>query len=314
MILSISACTSGMGGVEVGLEIIEAVEVPEPWLRCRSSRSISARPETPCPHWRWPAFFRPDIPVTIFRIRVAARFLEPGMFVRGVVDHQIDQHADAALLGAVGELDEIAQRAVARVDGIIIGYIVSLVALRRYLKRHQPDRRDSQPVQVIEPAHQPGEIADAVAVGIHEAADRQAIDDRVLVPEVVDHLRRPRLRWRGKPGGDRLMTEAAREPISRPLRCGRAGRGCGRAGRPILPGCGPRALRGPGRRSAPIAAPRRLGARRRIRHGAPARCSRRKFPSAPRRRARRRPAPRPSRRSARPTAERSRRRSAARYI
>jgi hypothetical protein len=42
-------------------------------------------------------------------------------------------------------------------------------------------------VQIIEAAHQPLKVADAVAVGIHIGADGEAIDDGVLVPEVVDH-------------------------------------------------------------------------------------------------------------------------------
>ena len=104
-----------------------------------------------------------------------------------MVDHEIDQHPDAALLGGMGEFDKIAQRAIARIDTVIIGDVVPVVALRRYLKRHQPDRGDPQPVQIIETPHQPGEIADPVAIGIHIGADRQAVEDRVLVPEVVDH-------------------------------------------------------------------------------------------------------------------------------
>src|ERR1700722_10094629 len=59
--------------------------------------------------------------------------------------------------------------------------------MRRDLKGHQPNRRDAKALEVIETAHQPGEIADAVAVGIHKAADRQAVDDGVFVPEIVDH-------------------------------------------------------------------------------------------------------------------------------
>src|SRR5438477_546236 len=94
---------------------------------------------------------------------------------------------NAALLGGMGEFDKIAQRAIARIDTVIIRDVVPVVALRRHLKRHQPDRGDPQPVQIIETPHQPGEIADPVAIGIHIAADRQAVEDRVLVPEVVDH-------------------------------------------------------------------------------------------------------------------------------
>src|SRR5262249_8023558 len=55
------------------------------------------------------------------------------------------------------------------------------------LERHQPDGGDAEPVQVVEPAAQPLEVADAVAVGVHVGADRQAIDDGILVPEVIDH-------------------------------------------------------------------------------------------------------------------------------
>jgi hypothetical protein len=104
-----------------------------------------------------------------------------------VVHHQIDEDADAALLGAVGELDEIAERAVTRIDVIVVRDVVAVVAIGRGLERHQPDRRDAEPVQVIQAAHQPLEVADPVAVGIHIGTNRQAIDDGVLVPEVVDH-------------------------------------------------------------------------------------------------------------------------------
>ena len=38
-----------------------------------------------------------------------ARRLEPGVLVRGVVDHQVDQDADAVLLRLVGEVDEVAR-------------------------------------------------------------------------------------------------------------------------------------------------------------------------------------------------------------
>ena len=46
-------------------------------------------------------------------MRQAPRFLEPRMLIRGVVDDEIDDDADAALLRRVRELDEIAERAVA---------------------------------------------------------------------------------------------------------------------------------------------------------------------------------------------------------
>ena len=38
------------------------------------------------------------------------------MLVGRMVDDKVDQHAQAALLAAMGEIDEIAERAVARID------------------------------------------------------------------------------------------------------------------------------------------------------------------------------------------------------
>ena len=89
----------------------------------------------------------------------------------------------------MGELDEVAERAVARIDAVIVGDVVAVVPAGRGLERHQPDRGDAEPLQIIEPAQQALEIADAVAVGVHVGADGQAIEDAVLVPEVVDHSR-----------------------------------------------------------------------------------------------------------------------------
>jgi hypothetical protein len=53
-----------------------------------------------------------------------------------MVDHQIDEHTNAALLRAVGEFDEIANRAIARVDAVIIGHVVAIVAMWRDEERH----------------------------------------------------------------------------------------------------------------------------------------------------------------------------------
>ena len=104
-----------------------------------------------------------------------------------MVDDEVDDHADAALLAAMGEFDEIPERAVARIDAIIIGDIVAVVLAGRGLEWHQPDRRDAESLQVIQPSQQAFEIADAVAIGVHIGADGEAIEHAVLVPEVVDH-------------------------------------------------------------------------------------------------------------------------------
>jgi hypothetical protein len=53
-----------------------------------------------------------------------------------MVHYQIDQDTDAALFRAVRKLDEIAERAVARIDIVIIGDVVTIILARRSLKRH----------------------------------------------------------------------------------------------------------------------------------------------------------------------------------
>jgi hypothetical protein len=70
-----------------------------------------------------------------------------------MVDDQINEHANSALLRAVGELDEIADRAIARVDAVIIGDVVAVVAMWRDLKRHQPDSGHAKAMQIVQPAH-----------------------------------------------------------------------------------------------------------------------------------------------------------------
>src|SRR5690242_19031782 len=106
-----------------------------------------------------------------------------------MVDNKIDDDPNAALLGAVGELDEVAERAVAGIDLVVVGDVIAVIAAGRGLERQQPDRVDAKAVDVIEPAQQALEIANTIAVGVHEGANREAIDDSILVPEIVDHRR-----------------------------------------------------------------------------------------------------------------------------
>src|SRR5438105_15242958 len=100
-----------------------------------------------------------------------------------MVDYQVDEHANAALLGSVSELNEITQGAERGIDGVVIGDVVAVVLARRLLKRHQPHGGDAKSMQIIEPAHEPREIANTVPVRIHIGADGEAVDNGVLVPE-----------------------------------------------------------------------------------------------------------------------------------
>jgi hypothetical protein len=85
------------------------------------------------------------------------------------------------------KFDEVSERSVGGIHPVVVGDVVAVVLAGRRLERHQPECRRAEPVQIVEPAHQALKVTDPIRVGIHVGADREAIDDRVLVPEVLDH-------------------------------------------------------------------------------------------------------------------------------
>jgi hypothetical protein len=183
--------------VEIRLEVVEhMIEVLARQLVVRPHRLLHAREHHALVPTRRP-LLRPDVPVAQRRFRIAPRSLKPRMLVRSVIDDQVDDHADAALVRLVHELDELAARAVARIDAVEIGDVVAVVAIRRGLERCEPDDVDAERVEIVETLHQTAEIAAAVAVTVHERFKIEAVDDRVLVPEVGDHstATHPTLRW-----------------------------------------------------------------------------------------------------------------------
>ena len=130
----------------------------------------------------------PDVEVALGRSgRRAPRRLEPGMLIRRVVDDELGDDADAALVRLVDEALEVLDRAVARMDALVVGDVVAVVAQRRRIEGQEPQRVDAEPLQVVELAGQPGKVADAVVVAVEEGADVRLVDDRVLVP-VTGHV------------------------------------------------------------------------------------------------------------------------------
>src|ERR1700756_3465914 len=113
-----------MRGVEVGLEVIETMEVPGLGLLIVApSRLLHARKYHAVIGARR-LLLRPNVPIAVLRSGVLARLLEPSVFVRRVIDDEVDEHPYAALFRAVGELDKVADRAVAWIDAVIVGHVV----------------------------------------------------------------------------------------------------------------------------------------------------------------------------------------------
>jgi hypothetical protein len=110
------------------------------------------------------------------------------MMVRGVVKDEVGDHPHAAVAGGPHRIGQIAVRSQPRVDAVEVGDVVAVVALSRRHEGHQPHAVDSQPGEVVEPVDQARQVPAAITVRVEEGLDVQAVDDRVLPPDVAGHL------------------------------------------------------------------------------------------------------------------------------
>ena len=128
----------------------------------------------------------PDIEIARRRAGFGApRPLKPGMLVGGVVDDEFGDDADATRMRRRNEALHIGHRSIIGMHRAVFADVVSVIEPRRRIERQQPDRVDAELDDVIELHHQPGEVSDAVIVGVEERLDVHLVDDRVLVPERI---------------------------------------------------------------------------------------------------------------------------------
>ena len=109
------------------------------------------------------------------------------MPVRGVVRHEIDDHADLAAMRLFEKMIEVLERAEDRIDIAVVGDVVTEVGHRRAIERRKPDRLDTKRpggavVQMVEPPCDPGQVADAVPVRILERTRVDLIEDALAPP------------------------------------------------------------------------------------------------------------------------------------
>jgi hypothetical protein len=86
-----------------------------------------------------------------------------------VVHDQVGDDAHPALVRLVHELHEVAEVAELRQHLHEVADVVAAVAQRRLVDRQQPDAVDAEPLQVVELAVRPADVAGAVAVAVGEA-------------------------------------------------------------------------------------------------------------------------------------------------
>ena len=109
----------------------------------------------------------PPIPVRV-RIVLAAAGLEPWVFVRRVVDHEVhdDLHAQPVRLGE--QCVHVSESAEHRVDLLVVGDVVAVVVLRGLVDGAEPDDIDAQARQIVEALGDAAQVADSVAVRVLE--------------------------------------------------------------------------------------------------------------------------------------------------
>ena len=127
----------------------------------------------------------PHVPVPA-RIAAGAPGLdEPGMLIRGVIQHELDDHAQAARVRFLQERLEFLQRAIARVDARVVRDVIPVVTERRGIHRLDPEAVDAESRKMVELGRQPDEVADAVAIAVGERLDMELIEDGVFVPQRI---------------------------------------------------------------------------------------------------------------------------------
>ena len=129
----------------------------------------------------------PDIPVGLRVDAALPAFLEPCMIDRSVAEHLVDHHFQVQPVCCRQQLVEISQRPEQWIDIAVIGDVITEIRHRRLEEGRYPDGVDTQAHDVIEPGQDARQIADAIAIGIKEAAQVDLIDHRAAPPTSCRH-------------------------------------------------------------------------------------------------------------------------------
>ena len=126
-----------------------------------------------------------------------AGFDEPRMFVARMIDDQIEYEFHSPEMDFGEQVVEIVHRAEIGHDPAVVAYVVPVVVVRRIVDRIQPDHVDAQILDVVQAGNDSLQIADAVAVAVHEAARIDLIDYGLFPPCVMGVCAWPGLEFSG---------------------------------------------------------------------------------------------------------------------
>ena len=124
----------------------------------------------------------PYIKIMIGIILAFFRLQEPGMLIRTVVQNQIHDNTDPPFLRFRNQFIHILQLTENRINILIIGDIITIIILRRTKYRRQPNRINSQLLQIRELLYNPLKISYSIRIAVIKASGINLINNRLLPP------------------------------------------------------------------------------------------------------------------------------------
>ncbi len=119
----------------------------------------------------------PPVPVPLGVVPAGAGLEEPGVFVGGVVHHQVHDQPHAAGVQRLDQFIYVGERPEQRVDVLVVADVIAVVVHRRPVDRRQPDHVHAQALQVVQVGQHAAQVTDAISVGVGEAARVHLVDD-----------------------------------------------------------------------------------------------------------------------------------------
>ncbi len=143
----------------------------------------AAKYRLPVRRWRTIGLrVRPHIPVGPGVVATTAAFQKPWMLVRGVRIDLVDDDAQLEFVGAGNQPVKIGEGAEHRIDVAVVGHVIAEITHRRGEVGRQPDGVHAQRGDVVEVRSNAGQVANAIMVGVGEAARVDLVDRRTQPP------------------------------------------------------------------------------------------------------------------------------------
>ena len=95
------------------------------------------------------ATFAPNVEIGV-RLYARATFLEPLVLVGRMIDNQVHYDSHAECMRFFKHLFEVVERAVFRIDILIVGNVVTVIGLGRNVKRREPNRVRTETFDILE--------------------------------------------------------------------------------------------------------------------------------------------------------------------